>query len=96
MDTNDLRTHAPGFLGALTAVFLLRDTWFRRALLLLSGWGASIVMGSHVALWLSMDAEPAGYLTGLFSMAIAAKVFEIVDSVPTTDLWARILKRVGL
>ena len=43
-----------------------------------------------------MDAEPAGYLTGLFSMAIAAKVFEIVDSVPTTDLWARILKRVGL
>lgn len=96
MDTNELRTHAPGFLGALTAVFLLRDTWFRRALLLISGWGASIVLGRHVALWLSMDAEPAGYLTGLFSMAISAKIFEVLDALPTEDLWKRLMNRVGL
>lgn len=92
----ELVKNAPGILGSLTAVFLLKDTWPRRLLLFLAGWVASRYGAPWVSFRLDMDPEVAGFLTGLFSMAIVAKLFEMIEAVNPKELLDRLLQKVGL
>ena len=92
----DVVKHAPGILGSLTAVFLLKDTWPRRGLLFFAGWASAHFIAPMVAKYLSIDAEVAGFIVGVFSMAIVAKSFEVVEAIQPKDLVDRLLKRWGL
>ena len=92
----EITKHAPGLLGSLVAVFLIKDTWSRRLVLLIAGVAAAAYGAPHVSLRSGADAELAGFLTGLFSMAVAAKLIEVIDAVKPSDLIDRILKRIGL
>ena len=96
IEQSDIVKHVPGVLGSLTAVFLLKDTWPRRALLFFAGWSSAHFVAPTLARFLAIDAEVAGFLVGLFSMAIVAKGFEVVEAIQPKDLIDRILKRVGL
>jgi hypothetical protein len=45
---------------------------------------------------LNADHGLSGFLTGLFSMAISAKLFETIDAVRSSDLLDRVLKKFGV
>jgi len=95
-DPFDLSKHAPGVLGSLTAMFLVKDTWPRRIGLFVAGVAAAYYGGGWTANQFGADPELAGYLVGLFSMGIAAKAYETLESIQPKELWDRILKRLGL
>jgi hypothetical protein len=88
--------HLSDWLGSLVAVFLLRDTWPRRVVLFVAGALAAYYGAPYVASHAGADRELAGFLTGLFSMAVTAKVFEAVESLQPKDLVDRVLRRLGL
>lgn len=96
MDTQEIARHAPGLLGAITATLWIKDTWPRRIAYVVAGAAASHYAAPQVAGWTGTDIALAGFLVGLFSMAVAAKVFETVESVKASDLVDRILRKVGL
>ena len=96
LEQSDMVKHAPGIVGSLTAVFLLKDTWPRRFVLFFAGWASAHFIAPSVVNFLSVDAEVAGFLTGLFSMAIVAKSFAIVEAVQPKELLDRFLKRWGI
>jgi hypothetical protein len=95
-DPTELTKHAPDFLGSLTAMFLLKNTWPRRIALFIAGMGAAYYGSPYVAGHTGADPSLSGYLTGLFSMAIVAKIFESIEALQPQDLINRILQRLGL
>lgn len=94
--TQELARHAPGLFGAVAAMLWIKDTWPRRVGFTFAGASASHYASGAVAAWSGMDEGLAGFLVGLFSMAIAAKVFEALEAFKSSDLVDRLLKRAGL
>lgn len=95
-DIPDSLRHTGDFLGSLTAAFLMKDTWARRLALLIGGFAAAHYCAPYLALKTGADRELAGYVAGLFSMTIVAKLFNMWDGIDTKDLWNRLLKRLGI
>jgi hypothetical protein len=95
-DLQDLAQHAPGAVGSLVAVFMMKDTWPRRLVLFFAGFAAAYYGSPYAALHTGADRGLAGFLTGLFSMAVIAKVYEALAAIDAKDLATRLLKRMGL
>lgn len=95
-DPVDLSRHAPGAIGALISVFLIRDTWPRRVGLFIAGVAAAYYVGPYVAQALKIDAELAGFLIGLFSMAVMAKIMEVIEALQPKEVLDRIFKKLGM
>jgi hypothetical protein len=96
MEEIELSRHLPGAVGSLTAVFLMKDTWPRRIMLFIAGTAAAYYGTPWVSTHLNADHGLSGFLTGLFSMAISAKLFETIDAVRSSDLLDRVLKKFGV
>jgi hypothetical protein len=95
IDGSDVSRHAPGVLGSLAALLWIKDTWPRRMGYVLAGSAASHYASPYAALLLNTDQGLAGFLIGLFSMAVAAKCFETIESVKAAEMFDRLLKRWG-
>lgn len=90
---------APGAAGAVTALLFFRGDSKRRGLALcLSGAVLASIVGPATADLLHTSPPVAGYLSGLFGMAIVAKVFELLAGLSAAklaaDLCGAILKRI--
>lgn len=96
MDAHEFSRHAPGFLGSVAAMLFIKDTWPRRVGYMLAGVAASHYASGAVAAATRLDEGLAGFLVGLFSMAVAAKLFEALETLKSADLIERLMKRVGL
>lgn len=94
--------HAPGLLGSSTAILLKWKalsgySWPEVIGMGLAGWAAAAITSEWLAGLLRMPPGVVGYLVGMLSMAIAAKVFELIDVLnigPLVMDWIR--KRMGL
>lgn len=57
------------------------------------------IVSLYTSGWLStktgMPEGLTGFLMGLFGMAICAKVWDLIQITPLSEVWERILKRVG-
>lgn len=74
----EVKDNLPGIGGSLTALFFFRDRWPMRIALFACGVIAAKLVGPAVSSVMGASAEVAGYVTGLFSMALVAKVFDII------------------
>jgi cytochrome c oxidase assembly factor CtaG len=88
----------PGVAGSLTALLFFRDGWRRAILTLIAGAAIAKFMGPQVATVLHSSLEVAGYVTGLFGLAIVAKVFDAINNFDVkqaaVDLWTAVVNRV--
>jgi len=79
----------PGAAGSFVSMLFIKDTWPRRIAMFLAG-GALSYFGTPWAVkFVGLDAGFAGFLLGLFGMAIVARVFEAWQ---TFDLGAILLE----
>jgi hypothetical protein len=86
-----LTRHAPGFLGAVAALLWVRDTWPRRVVYTLAGMAASYYGAPPAAAFAQSPEGLVGFFMGLFSMAVAAKVFELIEAVKPKAIVAALL-----
>lgn len=77
-------------------MFWIKDTWPRRVSYVFVGAASSYYGATELASVLGIEKGLAGFLIGLFGMAIAAKVFETIESVVPSKVIDTVLKRFGL
>ena len=72
-----------GLAGSVVSLRFVQGTWKEKALMVIGGAAFSIFATSPVAQYVGMsNAEGlVGFLIGLFGMAIASKVYELIQSV---------------
>jgi hypothetical protein len=85
----------PGTLGALVALRWISGTPMQRVTSFAGGVSAAYYGAPHVANLLGVETGLAGFLVGLFGMAIAAKVFEAIVSLNISAVVARLLRKWG-
>ncbi|HJY06548.1 MAG TPA: hypothetical protein VJ323_09530 [Bryobacteraceae bacterium] len=90
--SNELWKSLPGMVGALTALLLSRDVWVRKIPLFIVGSVAARFGNHDAARILGLDEGFAGFLLGVFGMAVLAKVFDVwtgLDLGPMLKEWLR-------
>ena len=94
----ELQKAVPGVAGSITALLFFRDGWKRAVGTCIAGAFIAKILGPTVADVMRSGPEVAGYVTGLFGMAIVAKVFDVISSFDAkkaaSDLWDALIKRV--
>jgi hypothetical protein len=97
MDWKDhATTAAPGLLGALVALRWVGGTPWQLCAAFVGGASASYYGTPHLVSWSGANPGLAGFLIGLFGMAIAARVFDGLAAVPTARVVDALLRKFGL
>lgn len=86
----------PGTIGSIVALRWISGSPLQRIAAVVGGVAASWYAGEHAAAWLDVNPGLAGFLIGLFGMAVAAKVFELIAQINAPALLDRVLRRWGL
>lgn len=86
----------PGALGAMVALRWIQGTPMQRVTSFGGGISASYYGTPHLANLLGVQPGMAGFLIGLFGMAIAAKVFDGIASLNVSEVLSRVLRKWGL
>lgn len=88
-----------GVAGALLSLNFIKGTWPERFVM---GFGGSIISlygAGYVAAKTGLPDGLAGFLVGMFGMAITAKVWEAIQITPVHALWKSAVdgvnKRIG-
>lgn len=89
----------PAAAGSLTALLFFRGEGWRRAIAtVIAAMFLAKILGPSVAELMRSSQAVAGYVVGLFGMAIVAKVFDMIVSFDATsamqDLWGAVMKRL--
>lgn len=87
---------APGVIGALVALRWMPGTPFQRLTSFVGGSAASYYGTEYLARALELAPGFAGFLFGLFGMAIASKAFEAIDGLRIGRRIEKLLDRWGL
>lgn len=87
---------APGIVGALVALQWVQGSPMQRLAAFVGGAGASFYGADALARWAQMSEGFAGFLVGLFGMAIAGKVFEAIKQLEVGAMTRRLLRKIGL
>lgn len=97
IDNHDIARGAPGVIGALSAMLWLKETAIRRLSSVLVG-SATSYYGTPFTLlfFTTMDSSLMGFLLGLFGMAVASKVLETLEAIPTKVIIDKLVSRIGL
>ncbi len=94
----EVQETVPGIAGSLTALLFFRDGWRRAIGVFVAGAAIAKFVGPFVAAMIGSSAEIAGYITGLFGIAIVAKIFDMISNFDAKqaagDLWNAIVERV--
>lgn len=77
---------APGVFGSLLALRWMVGTWKQKLTSFVGGAVSSFYGAPYVAAWANLESGLAGFLVGLFGMAIVAKCFEVIEQFKPTDL----------
>lgn len=97
IDPTPLYKSAPGVVGSVLAMLRLRGAGrVQRASALIGGiacshWGAEMV----IQLWPRVSFGAAGFVLGLFGMAVLAKAFELLDELRPAALLRSVLEARG-
>jgi hypothetical protein len=97
IDPTLIKQATPGVLGSGAAMLFIRGPWSQRLAMVIPGAALSYYAAAHLAQTVHMPEGLAGFLLGLFGMAMVAKVFETWESLQLGPLIQRFLaKRLGL
>lgn len=86
----------PGAVGAVVALAWINGTRMQRSVSLIGGVAASYYGAARVASMLNVEQGLAGFLVGLFGMAIAAKLFEAIAALNLARAVDRVLRKWGI
>jgi hypothetical protein len=84
---NALAVKLAGIGGALVSMKFLAGTWPERLVLAMGGALFSFYAAPYASHKLGMPEGLAGFLLGLFGMAIVSKVWEWLRTVPFDPVW---------
>lgn len=90
-----------GVAGAAVSLRFVQGTWPERIIMAAGGAALSYFASDLIAKWLAVpDALGlVGFLTGLFGMAIVAKVYEVIQLIDakqiSIDVWDTVKRKWG-
>lgn len=85
----------PGTLGAIVALRWIAGSPAQRIAAVLGGASASYYGSHHVSSMIGTDDGFAGFLVGLFGMAVASKCFEAIQAMNVPGALEKFLRRWG-
>ncbi|WP_312993411.1 hypothetical protein [Achromobacter animicus] len=83
-----------GVLGAAVSMRYLQGSWPARLSMAISGSLVAYYTAPYLSLMLGIPEGLAGFLTGMFGMAIVSRAWEAVQSAPVGALWQAVIDRV--
>lgn len=83
-----------GILGAAVSMRYLQGSWPARLSMAASGSLVAYYASPYLSLILGIPEGLAGFLTGMFGMAIVSRGWEAVQSAPIGALWQAVIDRV--
>lgn len=86
----------PGAIGAIVALRWIVGSPVQRATAVVGGTAASYYGSPWLALWAGFDHGLAGFLVGLFGMAVVAKIFDALALLDLQRIIDKLLGRLGL
>lgn len=92
----ELAKGVPGAIGAVVALRWIAGSPLQRMASVIGGTASSYYGGQHVAAGLGVNQGLAGFLVGLFGMAVANKIFEALAALDIGQRLERLLTRWGL
>ncbi|CAB3854446.1 hypothetical protein LMG26858_01887 [Achromobacter anxifer] len=93
-DFDALAAKLAGVLGALVSMRYLHGSWPARLSMAGSGSLVAYYASPYLSLLLGIPEGLAGFLTGMFGMAIVSRGWEAVQAVPIGALWQAVVDRV--
>ncbi len=90
----EVRSAAPGVFGSLVATLWIHDTWPRRFAMFLAGAAFSRYGTATAVSWSGLDEGFAGFLLGLFGMALVSGAFEALKANPIGPIFTEWLRQV--
>ncbi len=97
IDPAHITKNAPGAIGALIALrFIKGPTWWHSAIAFVGGCACSIYGTDYAVERTGADAGLAGFVLGLFGMAVVAKCHEAIEQFKPAELLGNVLKKWGL
>lgn len=86
-----LLTKAAGVAGAMASLAFLRGPWSERIAMAIGGATVSYYAAPWMAGKTALPEGLSGFLLGLFGMALCAKAWETLHSLPIAEAWTAIL-----
>lgn len=83
-----------GLLGAAVSMRYLHGSWPARLSMAISGSLMAYYAAPYLSLMLGIPEGLAGFLTGMFGMALVSRVWEAVQATPVAALWQAVIDRV--
>ncbi|HEY9275410.1 hypothetical protein [Achromobacter sp.] len=93
-DFDAFATEFAGVLGAAVSMLYLQGSWPARLSRAASGSMVAYYAAPYLSLLLEIPEGLAGFLTGMFGMAIVSRGWEAVQAVPIAALWQALIDRV--
>lgn len=93
-DIDSAASRFAGVLGALVSMRYLSGSWPAKVSMALSGAVLSYYASPHIAERIGVPEGLAGFLLGLFGMAVVSRAWEAVQAFPTAALWQAVIDRV--
>lgn len=87
LNIDALAAKLAGLAGAIVSMNFLQGTWPARISMALSGALISYFAAPHVATKTSIPEGLAGFLLGMFGMAIASRAWEWIQTAPIGAIW---------
>lgn len=85
-----------GVAGSLLALIFLKPPVVQLVGYMAGGILTSYYLTPIFAEMLSAPVSTTGFVVGLFSMAVLAKIFHMLEALDVKDLLGRLLKKIGL
>lgn len=93
-DFDFLAAKFAGVLGAFVSMRYLDGSWHARLGLAASGALVAYYTSPYLSLLLGIPESLAGFLTGVFGMAIVTRGWDAVQTAPIGALWQAVIDRV--
>jgi hypothetical protein len=91
-----LITKAAGIAGACISLAYMKGPLYMRLTNAVGGAIVSLYATPWAALKTGAPEGLAGFLLGLFGMAICAKGWEIIEATPVKEVWTSLLSKFGV
>lgn len=90
---NSLLVKLSGLAGAVVSLRFIPGSWGERLTMAFGGYIFSLTFSSWVSSKVGIPEGGAGFLLGLFGMAILHKAWEFIQAFPIKDIWESLLNR---
>ena len=95
-DPDNILTKVAPVAGALISLNFVKGSWHEKILMFAGGAALSFYASPYASMRTGLPEGFTGFGLGLFGMAICAKTYEIIQSLPIREIWNRILNWCGL